>query len=91
MDERELGPLAKEISDTIRRHVSGDPTTLEMLTGLLDDAGFAALPEEERRLRIARVNMRTLEAHYDAILRLANEIEAINPTRDVGESPPKPH
>jgi hypothetical protein len=78
MSEHEPGPLEREISDAMHRTIAGDPTALEMLTGLMGDADFQSLTPDERRLRIASVQERIIQAQRDAILRLAREIDAIN-------------
>lgn len=85
MGEHEPGPLEREISDEIRREVSADPTALEMLTGQFDEAAYARLSPEERRLRLDSATERILRAHRAAILRIAHEIDTIKASSGGGQ------
>ncbi len=81
MSEPDRGPLEQEIFDAMHRTIAGDPTTLELLTGMMSDADFESLTPAERQLRIAQVQERVTKAQRDAILRLAREIDKINAGR----------
>jgi hypothetical protein len=76
MEERAPGPPEQEIENLINREVGLHPEALEALTGTFDEARFASLPPEERRLRIENIAIRNTRAMRAAVLRLARAIDA---------------
>jgi hypothetical protein len=90
MGERVPGPLEQEIENLINREVGLDPGALEALTGTFDEAWFASLPSEERRLRIENIAIRNTRAMRAAVLRLAHAIDTLEASIGQGKGPPEP-
>lgn len=88
-EERECGPLEEEIRRLMGEAALGDPLALELSTGEIDLGTFAAeagdLSDAQSIALFVRMAVRLIPAQKQAILRLAQEIDAIKASSDGGE------